>query len=219
MNTGKTLRLISATILGILATTTFASAADIAAIATGNVNVRTGPSTAYTRVDTLQRGEYVTVKQCQNGWCYVDHRGPDGWVSANYLANARNGQNNNATPRPQVNFGLTFGGGSGGPSFSFSIGNSPRHTAPPAPSSTPQVCFFKGNHYTGSNFCVTPGTTDHQITNSWNNKISSVQVYGGAHVRLCQNWNFSGACVSYNSHVPVLPWQMNNKASSYHTWY
>ncbi|WP_297112798.1 SH3 domain-containing protein [uncultured Devosia sp.] len=75
-----------------LATTVAASAAP--AVATGNVNVRTGPSTGYPVVDTLRRGEHVDVQYCRGSWCYVEKRGPDGWVSANYLRNARPGWNN-----------------------------------------------------------------------------------------------------------------------------
>lgn len=70
--------------LALVATTAAASAAP--AYATGNVNVRSGPGTYYGKVDTLRRGEQVDVKQCQGSWCYVIKNGPDGWVSANYLA-------------------------------------------------------------------------------------------------------------------------------------
>ncbi|HEV7345899.1 MAG TPA: SH3 domain-containing protein [Devosia sp.] len=70
--------------LAIMATTATAFAAP--AFATGNVNVRSGPGTGYNRVDTLRRGEHVDVQQCRGSWCYVEKRGPDGWVSANYLS-------------------------------------------------------------------------------------------------------------------------------------
>ena len=70
--------------LALLATTAAASAAS--AYATGNVNVRSGPGTYYGVIDTLRRGEQVDVQQCRGSWCYVQKRGPDGWVSANYLA-------------------------------------------------------------------------------------------------------------------------------------
>lgn len=73
--------------LAIIATTVAASAAP--AIATGNVNVRSGPGTGFHRVDTLRRGEHVDVQYCRGSWCYVQKRGPDGWVSANYLRSAR----------------------------------------------------------------------------------------------------------------------------------
>jgi uncharacterized protein YraI len=59
--------------------------------ATGAVNVRSGPGVNYSIVDQLYPGETVDVGQCEGGWCHVDHSGPDGWVSANYLAGADEG--------------------------------------------------------------------------------------------------------------------------------
>ena len=69
--------------LAFLASAAAATAAP--AYATGNVNVRSGPGTHYGVVDTLRRGERVDIQQCRGGWCFVEKRGPDGWVSANYL--------------------------------------------------------------------------------------------------------------------------------------
>jgi uncharacterized protein YraI len=69
--------------LSLLATAGAAFAAP--AYVTGNVNVRSGPGTGYGVVDTIRRGERVDVQQCRGSWCYVEKRGPDGWVSANYL--------------------------------------------------------------------------------------------------------------------------------------
>ena len=70
--------------LAVLATTAAASAAP--AFATSNVNVRSGPGTGYGIVDALRRGEQVDVQYCRGSWCFVQKRGPDGWVSANYLS-------------------------------------------------------------------------------------------------------------------------------------
>lgn len=69
--------------LALLATTAAASAAP--AYATTNVNVRSGPGTGYGVIDALRRGEQVNVQYCRGSWCFVQKRGPDGWVSANYL--------------------------------------------------------------------------------------------------------------------------------------
>ncbi|NMA97934.1 MAG: SH3 domain-containing protein [Phyllobacteriaceae bacterium] len=96
--------------LAIVVTTAAAMAAP--AVATGNVNVRSGPGTGYSVIDTLRRGERVDVQQCRGSWCYVEKRGADGWVSANYLASGggRPGWNNGwdngwdrpPPPRPPV---------------------------------------------------------------------------------------------------------------------
>ncbi len=79
-------KLIASTLgtLAVLATTAAASAAP--AVATSNVNVRSGPGTGYGIVDALRRGERVDIQYCRGSWCYIEKRGPDGWVSANYLS-------------------------------------------------------------------------------------------------------------------------------------
>lgn len=84
-------KLITSTLatLAVLATTVAAAAAP--AIATGNVNVRSGPGTGYGVVDALRRGERVDIQYCRGSWCFVQKRGPDGWVSANYLSSGGGG--------------------------------------------------------------------------------------------------------------------------------
>lgn len=68
-----------------LAVTTAASYA-APAQATANVNVRSGPGTNFRVIDTLIRGERVDIQYCRGSWCFVEKRGPNGWVSANYLS-------------------------------------------------------------------------------------------------------------------------------------
>ncbi len=84
--------------LAVLATTAAVSAAP--AVATGNVNVRSGPGTGYQVVDTLRRGQQVDVQYCRGSWCYVEKRGPDGWVSANYLSSGNPGWTPPPPPPP-----------------------------------------------------------------------------------------------------------------------
>lgn len=100
--------------------TAFLSLAGVAlaaqAVATGNVNVRSGPSAQYQRVGTLQRNQLVEVTGCRGGWCYIERRGPDGWVSANYLQPVRAQYG----AKPSI-------------SFSFSFGTAPQAPRPPRP--------------------------------------------------------------------------------------
>ncbi len=205
--------LISATLVALFGATVAASAANTPAYAKSALNVRTGPGVNYNKVDTLYAGENVMVRECQRGWCYVDHSGPDGWVSANYLAQ-RGVTNPNIRSTPSVNFSMTFGARSG-PSVSFSVGSG----AAPAPAPvTPKVCFYRNQNYNGSSFCVAPGTSNNALMAGWNNSISSIRVFGGAKVQLCKNWNFSGRCAAYNTNIARLPNALNNKVSSYQTW-
>lgn len=215
MNSRKLATLATLATVGLLATTALASAANVPAVATGNVNVRTGPGVGFNKVDVLYTGEHVSVRECNSGWCYVQHSGPDGWVSANYLANPPSSGGSGGSSRPPVNFGLTFG--PGGPTFSISVGNAP----PPAPAPAPaaKVCFYKGANYTGSSVCVTAGSTNNHLSPGWNNKISSLRVYGGASVQICRNYNYGGGCKNYSHNVAVLPFAYNNTVSSYQTWF
>lgn len=73
---------LAAMTLGVTAASAYAASA----FATGSVNVRSGPGTGYRVVDQLRRGEQVDVLGCRGSWCHVSKPGPDGWVSANYLA-------------------------------------------------------------------------------------------------------------------------------------
>lgn len=78
--------LITGLTLASACTLSFAqTAAAFDATATQAVNVRSGPSVSYSKVDVLSSGELVDIKECQGGWCYVEHSGPDGWVSGSYL--------------------------------------------------------------------------------------------------------------------------------------
>ena len=211
MKRAKLAIIITAAIIGLLSSATSAFA--LSAVAKSAVNVRTGPSVNYTRIDTLYAGEPVNVTECKtNGWCYVQHSGPDGWVSGNYLVRANPTPTPTPSPDPNVNFSVYFG--PGGPSFGFTIGN-PR---PPIARIIPKVCFYNGNNYSGASFCVAAGVQKNRLTGIWNNKISSVQVQPGAAVKLCRNWNLVGFCQTYNSSVPSLNPFLNNDVSSFKTY-
>ncbi len=200
-----------------------ASASAFAAPATSKVslNVRTGPGTSYRVIDTLYKGELVEVTECvSNGWCRIEHSGPDGWVSAKYLRPVVNGTPTpppSSSSDPDCSFGITIG--PGGPTFSLSCGDAP----PPAPTPTPpaptpvedKVCFYKGNNYTGAKSCVAADFARPNMSSSWNNAISSFTLHGNAKVKLCQGANFTGLCSVFTSNKPVLGSALNNKVSSY----
>lgn len=56
------------------------------AVAQNALNVRSCGSTSCRVVDVLRRGERVEVEYCRGAWCFITHRGPDGFVNANYLS-------------------------------------------------------------------------------------------------------------------------------------
>ncbi|OYZ99089.1 MAG: hypothetical protein B7X99_09340 [Rhizobiales bacterium 17-65-6] len=55
---------------------------------TGNVNMRTGPDTAYPRVTVLPEGVPVEIAGCldNQSWCDVVYGPYRGWVFGDYLA-------------------------------------------------------------------------------------------------------------------------------------
>jgi uncharacterized protein YraI len=57
----------------------------MAAVATTDVNVRSGPGTGYPVVSGLSAGQYASIVRTSGGWCYVNKAGTDGWVSCAYL--------------------------------------------------------------------------------------------------------------------------------------
>jgi uncharacterized protein YraI len=94
----KTLIAAGLAVATALATTAAASAAP--AYATSNVNVRSGPGTGYAVVDALRRGDRVDIQYCRGSWCFVEKRGPDGWVSSNYLSSGGGWNDDDWRPTP-----------------------------------------------------------------------------------------------------------------------
>jgi SH3-like domain-containing protein len=81
-----------------------------------DTKVRDDASTSADVIDYLAEGEHVNVVDCDYGWCYVKHPGPDGWVKKSKLD-----FNYDNYDDADVSFGLY--GGPGGVSFGISISN------------------------------------------------------------------------------------------------
>jgi uncharacterized protein YraI len=168
-----------------------------AATATSSVNVRSGPGTNYSVVDTLRAGEQVDIDRCTGGWCYVEKSGPDGWVSSRYLSND-NGYDNGSDADVDVSIGFSV------PGFSFQIGNGGFNFIPGRPiGRDAEVCFYDRPNYRGASFCAEPGDRLARL-GSWNNRISSIEVSGGAQALVCENNNFNGRCVVVSRDVRDL---------------
>lgn len=84
------------------------AAAATAAIVTTDLNVRTGPGSAYQRFDTIPAGSRVDVLGCIAGynWCDISWGGDRGWVSGDYLAYREGGDYYN---RPMTSVGISIG--------------------------------------------------------------------------------------------------------------
>ncbi|MBN8996072.1 MAG: SH3 domain-containing protein [Rhizobiales bacterium] len=72
-----------------------------AAYVTGNVNLRTGPSTSYSSITTIPAGSRVSVSGCSS-WCSVNYRGIRGYVSASYVSGGAMGPGPMRPPPPMM---------------------------------------------------------------------------------------------------------------------
>jgi hypothetical protein len=195
----------------------------VEAAAKSAVNVRTGPGKTFSVVDQLTAGEVVTIKECApSNFCFVEHSGPDGWVSAAFLVpveeepeeDIEEGSGDN----PDCSFG--FNVGPDGPSLAINCGDGPVFPPPgpppapePDPEDEPRACFYTGNNFDGEELCVGIGIRN-ALNATFNNKISSVELFGGAKTRLCEGPNLTGYCRTVSSDTAPLVPQINNKASS-----
>lgn len=184
------------------------------AIATTELNVRSGPGTSFAVVDVLAANERVTMSECQaSGWCYITHDGPDGWVSASYLAPVPGTvETGGADCRVVIEIGP------GGPSFRLECGGISVGGAAPEPEPEPAeddvgACFWRNADYGGATFCGGLGTVA-QLEGQFNDSISSLRVYGGAKVKLCEDADLDGYCRIVTADTAALGPLINNRASS-----
>jgi len=76
------------------------------------------------------------------------------------------------------------------------------------------ACFFVNSNFTGDYFCQARGTTLN-VPNGFNDKISSIQVYGRVNITVFSDANFRGSSANTRQSVPDLrAWRVqgyNNK--------
>ncbi len=98
----KSLRLLGLAAVATFGLTAAASAYD--ATVTTTLNMRAGPGTAYSVLDTIPAGVLIDAGQCSGSWCRVVFDGRQGWVSGRYLRriNAAVRGPRRVTPAPVV---------------------------------------------------------------------------------------------------------------------
>jgi hypothetical protein len=94
---------------------------------------------------------------------------------------------------------------------------------PPAPQPDPGpldpaygealACFYSGRNYTGQSICLEEGDTYNRL-NNWNDRIRSVQLFGGVRVDLCTDANFYGACATLRTSTERLPAELDRRVTS-----
>lgn len=65
--------------------------------ATVGLNVRTGPSTSYSKIGKLDYREKVTVLSTSNGWSKINYNGKTGYVDSSYLQSSKPSSSSSST--------------------------------------------------------------------------------------------------------------------------
>ena len=58
-------------------------------VSASSLNMRKGPSTSYSVITTLTKGEEVEVISEENGWAKINHNSKIGYVSSKYLSDEK----------------------------------------------------------------------------------------------------------------------------------
>lgn len=186
------------------------------ATASGTVNVRSAPSTSSRVVDRLTAGETIEVRGCRQGWCYIEHNGPDGYVSSSYVrrGGATIAPNFNLSfAFPQGNVSIGTGGvsiGVGTPSQPNRPGNDRGNQA--GGGNRDQVCFYSNANYRGDSFCMSSGDQQRYIGRGFNDRISSIRNRSGLRVTVCEDTGYRG-CRTYSTSAADLG-SFDNEISS-----
>jgi uncharacterized protein YgiM (DUF1202 family) len=208
----KSLRLGLVAALSLFAGTVSAFAEP--ATVTAHVNVRSGPGVEYRAVGSVPRNTVVDMGQCRGDWCQISSYGLSGWVSSQYLVDAPlpNPQPQPLPqPQPQPQPGWPQ------PNWPNPGPNWPR-PEPPRPTPVPEqdeagACFYAERNFGGASFCLDQGEELARFR-TWDNRIRSVEIFGGAKVDLCSDRNLYGACVTLRRDTRRLPSEIDRRASS-----
>jgi hypothetical protein len=209
----KSLRLGIVAALSILASTVSAFAEP--ATVTAHVNVRSGPGVEYRAVGTIQRNTVVDMGQCRGDWCQITSYGLSGWVSAQYLVDAPLPSQPQPIPTPPM---PPFP--NPGPQWPNPGPQWPQPPRPPIPAPLPDpnedeagACFYAEHNFGGASFCLEQGEELARFR-TWDDRIRSVEIFGGAKVDLCSDRNLYGACVTLRRDTARLPSNIDRRASS-----
>ena len=235
----KSLRLGILAAVSLLAST-IGAFADPATV-TAHVNVRSGPGVSYAPVGKIMRNTVVEIVRCQGDWCQITSYGLSGWVSSQYLVDAPlpsdpRPQPDRPGPGPQWPQPDRPGPGpqwpqpdrpGPGPQWPQPDRPGPRPQwpqpqppRPPAPTPVPipdeeraEACFYAERNFGGASFCLEQGEELARFR-TWDDRIRSVEIFGGAEVDLCSDRNLYGACVTLRKDTPRLPPEIDRRASS-----
>lgn len=204
-----------ATALGLLAGTSSAQAEP--ALAMSTVELYNGPGAQFGTTGVfMSKGQMIDANCDGSGWCQVTvqsgYGAVTGWIDQGSVRLGGVPQPQpQPVPRPQPQ---------------------PQPWPQPEPWPLPQpqpprpqpvpppvyeeagACFYSERNFRGSSFCLDEGDEYSRLPRGWNDKIRSVEVFGGARVDLCTDTNFYGSCVTLRSNTSRLPAGVDRRVSS-----
>lgn len=190
------------------AASAFAAPAQI----TYDTTLMSGPDKSAAAVGRLGAGARVDLGACSGYWCQVTVGGTSGWVPSDAVSQIDVSPQPQPLPQPQPQ-----------PQPQPWPLPHPQPWPQPHPQPWPQpqppvyedagACFYSERNFGGSSFCLEEGDSYNRLQN-WNDRIRSVEVFGGAHVDLCTDRNLYGSCLTLTSDARRLPSQLDRKASS-----
>lgn len=89
----------------------------------------------------------------------------------------------------------------------------PQPVPPPPVYDEAGACFYSERNFGGAVLCLDEGDSYNRL-NRWNNRIRSVEIFGGARVDLCTDANFYGSCVTLRQSASRLPFQLDRDVTS-----
>lgn len=198
------LSLLSAAIL--LAGT---AAAMAQAATSADVSAYSGPGVEYGLVGTIPANSPIVVDHCENSYCLIFYGRQSAWIGQQYIIDVSPPAPPPPPPQPQpqpqpqppVNPGWPW------------PQPQPHPLPPPVFEDDAGACFYSERNFRGSSFCVEEGDGYSRLRN-WDNKIRSVEVFGGARVDLCTDSNYRGSCITLRRDATRLPPEIDRKASS-----
>lgn len=177
------------------------------AVTSADVSAYSGPSFDSGYVGIVPANTSVVVERCENNFCMIYYGRSPVWIEKLYIVEVAPPPapppQPQPLPQPPVNPGWPWPHPQ----------PQPQPQPPPVFEDSAGACFYSERNFRGSSFCVDEGDSYSRLRN-WDNKIRSVEVFGGARVDLCTDSNYRGSCVTLRRDASRLPTQIDRKASS-----
>lgn len=167
-----------------------------------NLNMRTGPGTAYARVLTIPAGAQVQVLETSGGWDKIVYNGSTGWSSNEYLVEVS--QNTSGTE--VVNFAMTLLGipytwGGDTPSEGFDCSGFTKYVYAKFGITLPRVSGDQANYGTAVSLSeMKPG----DLIYFGNSSVSHIGIYIG------NNQMIHSPSAGKTVEIKDLTWHLNN---------